>query len=85
MQHWRLALPPQPAAPPSRPRHAAALTSEQVNQAARDGTAGASPAAVLRAQVLLDRAHFSPGEIDGATGSNLRRALARLPAQAGPA
>ncbi|WP_340648416.1 L,D-transpeptidase [Pseudoxanthomonas winnipegensis] len=35
-----------------------------------DGASG-----LLRLQVLLDRAHFSPGEIDGQAGSNQQRAL----------
>jgi lipoprotein-anchoring transpeptidase ErfK/SrfK len=54
----------------------AALNADTVNAAGKSGPA-AKPgtAAVLRAQILLDRAHFSSGEIDGATGGNLRAAV----------
>src|SRR5471030_1358538 len=44
-------------------------------QKARPVAPGAKGANVLRAAVLLDRAHFSSGEIDGAYGGNLKQAI----------
>lgn len=53
------------------------LTAEVVNNAKLLQPVGPQSrgAAVLRAQVLLDRAHFSPGEIDAAYGDNVRKAI----------
>jgi lipoprotein-anchoring transpeptidase ErfK/SrfK len=63
----------KPAAPATE---SSAMTPEAVNAAIDTPADSGKSAAVLRAQILLDRAHFSPGEIDGAFGSNVGRALA---------
>lgn len=59
------------------PKRSTQLTPEAVNDAGSIARPGprSKRAASLRAQVLLDRAHFSPGEIDAATGSNLKKAI----------
>ncbi len=67
---------PTVAAPPASA--AASPTAQAINAAAFD-PAAADPQArrdvLTRVQTLLDRAHFSPGVIDGRDGGNLKLAI----------
>jgi lipoprotein-anchoring transpeptidase ErfK/SrfK len=66
------------AASDAKPSTAKVMDTATVNDAGlvKGVSKGDKGAAVLRSQILLDRARFSPGEIDGAYGSNLRQAIA---------
>lgn len=60
------------------PAAAASLDAAAINSAeypAKRATDDRIDAAVVKVQVLLDRARFSPGEIDGKLGENAQKAL----------
>lgn len=76
-----LLLAPQGAAGPAKRRPAAAASRSLAAKEIEDSTKtdavgpGASGPRVVRAQILLDRARFSPGEIDGVYGDDFATAV----------
>jgi lipoprotein-anchoring transpeptidase ErfK/SrfK len=62
---------------------AAPLDMQAVNDAKWRKAPEKSGPLLIKTQVLLDRAHFSPGEIDGKDGENLKKALRTFAAAQG--
>jgi peptidoglycan hydrolase-like protein with peptidoglycan-binding domain len=59
-----------------QPAIASAFSAASINLATTTSVGpGSSGPAVLRLEILLDRAHFSCGQIDGRYGQNLKNAI----------
>src|SRR5579872_6408996 len=49
------------------------MTAASIDAAAPEGERDSDSPLIAKAEILLDRAHFSPGEIDGEDGDNFRQ------------
>lgn len=73
----------QPTAPAALTREAVESAVFETAPAPVEGQPARPDAATARAQILLDRANFSPGVIDGLGGDNTRQAISAFEKAAG--